>query len=453
MIRLRITTALLLLVISFPGVFAQEDQIEDLLNEKVINENPVYKPVISLGSGVLNFHGDVRNNYLNPVIGNYGYYLNISTFIDKKHYYIANFFTIYGRLSVNQRSLTDISQNLNFRTDLVDFGINLEYTFGHLFRKGNTIRPFLSLGMENIQFTPKGDLLDREKNSYYYWTDGTIRNISQSAANSEMSNILHRDYVYETDLRDREKDLYGLGSYSQNSFSLPVNAGLDFRISDRVTARLGTSLHYTFTDFLDNVSNKGTSVAGKKGNDMFSFSYFMFRFDLFSQPETQVIEKMFAEMEFDDVMFDDEDGDYVLDPVDECPGTPFGVAVDTTGCPLDKDNDGVPDYLDEEPNTAAGAWVDEKGKTLTEEEFFARLLNRSEAMNRQNVKEYFEAIGKGYVRKPVAQIPEKFKRIDTDGDGYISFDELLNTIDNYFDGKVNFTADDIYELNNFFFQQ
>ncbi len=65
-------------------------------------------------------------------------------------------------------------------------------------------------------------------------------------------------------------------------------------------------------------------------------------------------------------MFDDEDGDFVLDVSDRCPGTPFGVAVDTLGCPLDGDNDGVPDYLDQEPETAEGAWVDEQGVTVTE---------------------------------------------------------------------------------------
>ena len=435
------------------AAIAQEDQIEDLLNETVINENPVYKPVISLGSGVLNFHGDVRNNYMNPLIGNYGFKINISTFLDLNRYFKANFFLIYGQLSANHRSLIDFERNLNFKTDLVDFGINLEYTFDHLFKKRNFIRPFISLGMENIQFTPKGDFLDASKNPYYYWTDGTIRNIDEAQIDLEPNSILHRDFNYETDLREREKTLYGLGVYSQNSFSIPLDAGFDFHVSDRVSARLGTSLHFTFTDYLDNVSSKGTHIVGKKGNDIFSYNYFMVRFDLFSQPQTQLIEKLFAQMEFDDVMFDDEDGDYILDAVDNCPGTPFGVLVDTSGCPLDKDYDGVPDYLDEEPNTLKNAWVDEKGKTLTEEQFLANILKRSDAMNREDVKQYLETIGHGYIRKLVVEIPDKFKPLDTDKDGYISFDELLKVIDNYFDNKLKFRAEDIYELNNFFFQQ
>lgn len=46
----------------------------------------------------------------------------------------------------------------------------------------------------------------------------------------------------------------------------------------------------------------------------------------------------------------DGDNDGVSDKNDKCPTTPAGVAVDKTGCPLDKDIDGVPDYLDQCPN-------------------------------------------------------------------------------------------------------
>jgi hypothetical protein len=50
-------------------------------------------------------------------------------------------------------------------------------------------------------------------------------------------------------------------------------------------------------------------------------------------------------------------------------------------------------------------------------------------------------------------IPEKFRAIDTDGDSYISFDEMLKEIDNYFDFNSSLNANDIYELNSFFFSQ
>jgi hypothetical protein len=51
------------------------------------------------------------------------------------------------------------------------------------------------------------------------------------------------------------------------------------------------------------------------------------------------------------------------------------------------------------------------------------------------------------------QIPQKFTKVDSDKDGYISFDEILDEIDDFFDFKTDLTSDDIYELNDFFFAQ
>jgi hypothetical protein len=431
---------------------AQEEEVEELLREEIINTNPVYKPIIGLGSGVFNFYGDVRNNYINPVIGNYGYKFNVSAFLDKKRYYTLNLMFIYGRVAGNEQSVTDLERNLNFQTELVNFGANLEYNFDHLIRRNKSIRPFVSVGIENIQFTPKGDLYNNAGVLYNYWSDGTIRSIPESSGNRS-TEIISRDYNYETDLRQSERDLYGLGSYSKSTFAIPVDLGLNFRISERIACKLGTSLHYSFTDYLDNVSSTGTSVKGKKGNDILSYNYLSLHFDLFSEPKTLIVEKMFAEYEFDEVMLDDEDGDFILDGVDECPGTPYGVVVDSLGCPVDGDNDGVPDYLDKELNSIPGTWVDNEGVTVGEEEYLVLLLEREDAMSREDVLDYFNTIGKAYIPKKTEEIPEKFISLDLDEDKYISFDELLQAIDGYFDGQLDLSVEEIYELNNFFFSQ
>ena len=57
----------------------------------------------------------------------------------------------------------------------------------------------------------------------------------------------------------------------------------------------------------------------------------------------------------------DSDNDGIIDDLDQCPGTPAGVAVDSKGCPLDNDGDGVYDYLDKCPGTPAGVAVDGNG--------------------------------------------------------------------------------------------
>lgn len=432
---------------------AQEETYEDMLREKVIIDDPIYKPVIGFGTGLINFHGDVRNNVFNPVIGDNAFKFNVSTFIDPGRNFKANFFFIYGAMTGIARSVSDPESNLNFKTDLVSFGINAEYSFDHFINRKRLIRPFISAGIGNVQFTSKGDLFNSEGIFYNYWSDGTIRNIPESQQLLQQSQIIQRDYIYETDLRKWEKEQYDLGNYASYALTFPVDVGLDFKISNRVSCRLGTSLNFTMSDFLDNVSSTGTHYKGDKRNDKFSFSYFTLYLDLFSQPKEQYIDKLFVELEFDDVMFDDEDGDFVLDPVDKCPGTPYGVVVDASGCPLDTDGDGVPDYLDDEPDTPAGNWVDQNGVTVTEEQFMALLAERMDAMKRKDLQDYYKTIGQGFVKKDVLEIPGKFKPLDQDNDGYISFDELLIAIDDYFDGKNNLEVKDIYELNNFFFEQ
>mgnify|MGYP000474399314 CR=1 FL=1 len=57
----------------------------------------------------------------------------------------------------------------------------------------------------------------------------------------------------------------------------------------------------------------------------------------------------------------DTDGDGVGDTRDRCAGTPVGVVVNASGCPLDSDGDGVPDYMDKCPKTPAGRQVDDQG--------------------------------------------------------------------------------------------
>jgi hypothetical protein len=61
---------------------------------------------------------------------------------------------------------------------------------------------------------------------------------------------------------------------------------------------------------------------------------------------------------------EDSDGDGVYDHMDDCPGTPTGVAVDSNGCPFDSDGDGVYDYMDKCPDTPAGVKVNGSGCPL-----------------------------------------------------------------------------------------
>jgi len=455
---------LIICTIIFPlkNALSQQDEMERLLFEEVENINPVYKPVFGFGGGVLNYFGDIKNNYYSPTLGNPGYKIMLTTYLDNKHVLKADFFFMGGKLSGNERSYSDPSKNFNFLTDIYNFGLAVNYDFDHFYKnKDRRIHPFISLGISTVLFRSRTDSIGTyydpdtglETNSVYnYWTDGTIRNLPQTASNTEISRIIKRDFKYETPLRQYN---WGMGNYSEYAFVIPFDFGFDMQLSDRLMLRIGNSFSYAFSDLIDHVSSKNTSGRiGGKGNDMFNFTYISFHLDLFSSAKTLTIERLFREMEFDPMLFGDEDNDGWMDGWDECPGTPPGVATDSVGCPVDSDRDGIPDYLDKEPFSSEGAYVNSEGVEITEDDLIS-LLNNSMAVGRNEVELYMSraAGSQSYRAAGTLSIPDKFINIDINGDGYISFDEMLKEIDRYFDFESSLTADDIYELNSFFFSQ
>ncbi len=454
-----------ILVYCFTPLLGQEDEFDKLLNEEVENINPVYKPVVGFGAGILNYFGDVKNNAFTPTLGTLGYKVNVATYIDNNHYLKANFYFIGGKLNGNERSITDLSRNFNFQTDIYAFGFNINYDFDNLFRKKySLVQPFVAIGIETVLFNSKYDALGsyydpdtRTKITdvrYHYWSDGTIRNLAEPQANSV---LMERDFVYETPIKTLE---WGLEDYPEYAFAIPFDIGLDMHVSNRITLRVANSFHYTFTDNIDHVSsgNDGTiagAILGDKRTDWYNFTYVSLHLDLFSSKKMLTIERLFRDVDYDySILFGDEDNDLIYDGWDECPGTPLGARVDSLGCPVDSDMDGVPDYKDEEMFSRNGAFVNDLGVEITEEDLIA-LLDKSMAVGRNEIDLYIRTPG-SYAERPMGQkvpIPQKFKFVDADNDDYISFDEMLKAIDNYFDFDSTLTASDIYELNNFFFSQ
>lgn len=429
---------------------AQEIDYDSLLIRRVEVENPTYMPVIGIAFGTMHFFGDVRNSFPTPLTDKSGFKVNVSSPpFDRKRTFLINFSLLFGEVTGNERSITDMERNLNFNSTINSFGVGLEYNFGHLYEKESPVlQPFVSLGFEAFLFNAKGDLW-RGNVKYNYWSDGTIRDIPQAGAGSIRSEVMMRDWDYETDLR--EADLYGLGNYRQSNFAVPLDIGLDFNISERMKMRMGASFHFTFTDLIDNVSSEGEGITGNTANDHFAFTYVGLQLDLFSEPKVRTEELLFAELDdFDYLMFEDEDGDGVVDGVDDCSGTPDGVDVDSTGCPFDDDLDGVPNYMDDE-DSPAGAMVNERGVEMTEGELETLLATR-EAISRSELDLYLVP-SEQRERMVLDQMDAKFHVLDLDGDKYLSFDELLLAIDDFFDFKSFMDTDEVYEVINFFFAQ
>jgi len=419
-----------------------------------------YKPIIGLGIGVISYYGDVRDvYYANPIVGLKAYNLSVSkglrSFLD------VEFRILKGQLTGNERTA---DRNLNFKTDFLSGGVSLSYNFEHLLRKKDLLLdykkqrkliPYISIGIETFSYNSKADLKDDKGNTYHYWKDGTIRNISEGSDVEERSVILTRDYKYETDLREMDND--GLGKYDLQAFAIPLDASLELQIHERVQLRLGATYHYNLSDLVDDVSNAGTGIrAGNGKTDSYLYTYFTFKFDIFSSEkeiEQNILEFNSSNFDMDAIVMGDEDDDGVDDLHDLCYFTPKGVEVDTSGCPYDDDKDGFPNYRDEELNTPKDSITNCRGVELSEEEILA-LSDSTNAINYDEICKYYPSMcGIDLHRLTMDDIPEKFVFLDEDGDNYISIDEVSKAIDIFFDMKSDLTIDDIYELTEFFFGQ
>lgn len=266
------------------------------------------------------------------------------------------------------------------------------------------------------------------------------------------------DRVFETDMK--KANIWRLNNIPPLTAVIPLEVGVDFNISDRVALRAFTSLHYTLTDMLDGLSPAVAkfydgAVWSTKAHDMYMYTGLSFSFDFFSEAESFIVDKAFANIaDFDyEVFFSDQDNDGVVDRLDECPDTPEGVTVDSVGCPLDSDRDGIPDYLDQEANTPVGQPVNERGQSL-DEKGMTLPVGEGEAVLRKNVR--LNPVSPQWSRRYDFQgkeLPERLRSADLDGDGTITFEEVIRAVDDYFSGNSQLTPADIYELNAFFFTQ
>ncbi|MGQ0827088.1 MAG: SPOR domain-containing protein [Bacteroidota bacterium] len=326
----------------------------------------IFKPTIGLGTGVFSFYGDLYSKHFQmPSVSRIGYDLNVSQrFTD---YLQINFYVLFGKLGANERNTND-KRNVNFESQIRVGGLKFEYNFGNFLPKDRTASPFISLGIESFEFLSKTDLYDKNGNFYYYWSDGSIRNLDENDPNADFNTMkLQRDYKYETDIR--EQNLDGFGKYSERSWAIPVGAGVMFQINDYWDFKIGATMHFSFTDYIDGVTkNSVGDRAGTSQNDNFMMTSVSIHYNLGLKKDADELneEDPYKDVDFLALENEDQDKDGIRDWIDSCQGTPEGVPVDARGCPLDDDSDGVPNYKDDEPNSPSGAFVDLKGVQLSD---------------------------------------------------------------------------------------
>tara|TARA_B110000211_G_C14078483_1_gene553303 strand:- start:511 stop:1878 length:1368 start_codon:yes stop_codon:yes gene_type:complete len=414
----------------------------------------------TIGTGVFNYRGDVGQ------VESIGTTENFEIgFSAGAEYTLAKTFGVgltgfYGNISKNERNK---SENKNFKTNLI--GLNLEGTFhfanGFILSENNRIDPFISAGISFIKFNPLTDSLDAEGNTYNYWRDGSIRDINESNINANSAVIISRDYEYESEIKPNGEKL--------TAISIPVAIGFNFTINSYLSAQLKQTIQFTMSDFMD-------GEVGGEANDRISFTNLGLTF----KPAGYTKRKNSGKDEFDDIDFvsilkTDTDADGILDIDDWCQETDQDVKVDKHGCPVDKDNDGISDDKDDEDDTNETALkIDSSGVAIPDSIVAKEALDTVVTLREELCAYYpsicqgdetdiiFQLLNSGKADKNLLSakveiskrpIEEIMIQSDLNKDGKIHAKEIYETIDLFFDGKVDLTLGDIHKLIDYFFEQ
>lgn len=363
----------------------------------------IFKPKISLGAGMLSFHGDLyAKHFQAPWTARLGYDLNISQRLYKPLQ--LNFNILFGKLGANE--WVDGRQE-NFQSEIRSGGLSLMYDFGNFIPENARVRPWVSVGISSFEFLSKTDQYDRYGNKYYYWNDGSIKNIDEAAPTASLAVNLNRDYVYETDIRELDKD--GFGKYQERAWAFPIGAGALMKVTDRIDFKIGLQYYFSTTDYIDGITNNSLGTrSGTKQKDNFVYTSFALQYDLVLKKKSKtdtLSDDYFDGIDWLAIDNADYDEDGVRDWDDKCHGTPKGVKVDAFGCPFDDDNDGVANHLDDELASPAGFEVNLKGVALTDEywqNWYNVYMDSGNVVN-QEVVENFYAAKKDSASMAVAQ--------------------------------------------------
>jgi outer membrane protein OmpA-like peptidoglycan-associated protein len=135
---------------------------------------------------------------------------------------------------------------------------------------------------------------------------------------------------------------------------IPFGAGISYHITKKLSVQYKYLFNYTFSDHRDMIR----AIYAKDPNQISDLAL-RTRYSSIKGPDS--FGKHLISIKYQLGNNVDTDNDGIADKKDLCLGTPAGVTVDRTGCPLDGDGDGVADYLDKCAGTVAGVKVDASG--------------------------------------------------------------------------------------------
>ena len=258
---------------------------------------------------------------------------------------------------------------------------------------------YIALGVGLDNHVTKLDLLDENGDAYtdlrsrtgFETTNDFDTKEGRSAIKDELNNIYDGDYETEG---FKKQGIFRIGDDTNIHVVWTASMGLSRKINKRINIGIEHQLMVTDNDYLDGIKFR---TALDQTNNVDLMHYTNLRLGINLGNFDKVTEPLYWLNPLDATMNDiaelkqrpvldlsDEDGDGIIDMLDQELDTPAGCPVDTRGITLDSDGDGYADCKDEEPYSPPGFDVDNRGvaavPTLTEADVNAIVDNKTGAM-------------------------------------------------------------------------
>ncbi len=164
--------------------------------------------------------------------------------------------------------LHNFKRGLNFRNDLFGLSSHLVLNayrepYQPLFQQRFFMYFFVGVGV--FYGRPKADLFNGAQgmeNAYYYWEDGSIRDMPEDSPNAGAAHVIEHDGTYETDLYSwHTEGGWGAEGTSQQKttpwhIGFPWGFGVRYMLTKQLSVGAEFAYYSFITDKLDDVSDR-----------------------------------------------------------------------------------------------------------------------------------------------------------------------------------------------------
>lgn len=240
-------------------------------------------------------------------------------------------------------------------------------------KKSNKWNWYTSIGVGLDTHEAKLDLLDENGNAYSNVSDQISQfDLDTRDGRKEIKNAIEGIYdgEYETE-GFKKRGIFRLGDETNVHVVLTASVGVSRKLSKRINIGLEHQVMASDNDYLDGIKFR---TSGDQTNNADIGHYTNLRLGINLGNFDKVTEPLYWVNPLDQPLNDiaelkrrpeldltDEDGDGVVDMLDQELDSPAGCLVDTRGVVLDSDGDGLADCKDAEPFSPPGYEIDEKG--------------------------------------------------------------------------------------------